>query len=184
MKLVSTLLFFLTTLLSFAQDKPNVVVIFADDLGYGDTSVYGATHVRTPNIDKLATQGRRFTDAHTASAVCTPSRYALLTGEYAFRGEHWAPVFLKVGLIVDPDQTTVADVMKQAGYATACIGKWHLGFGEEAPDWNGDLDPGPLDLGFDYYFGMPVVNSRDPSCRRKDGHRSNWWSQESPCPLR
>ncbi len=162
MKQVSALLFFLTTLFSFAQDKPNVVVIFADDLGYGDTSVYGATHVRTPNIDKLATQGRRFTDAHTASAVCTPSRYALLTGEYAFRGEHWAPVFLKVGLIVDPDQTTVADVMKQAGYATACIGKWHLGFGEEAPDWNGDLDPGPLELGFDYYFGMPVVNSHPP----------------------
>lgn len=147
---------------SLGAERPNVIVIFADDLGYGDTSVYGATKVRTPHIDRLAAQGRRFTDAHTASAVCTPSRYCLLTGEYAFRGEHWAPVFLKVGLIVDPEQTTVADVMKRAGYATACIGKWHLGFGEEAPDWNGDLNPGPLELGFDYYFGMPVVNSHPP----------------------
>ncbi len=141
---------------------PNVVVIFADDLGYGDTGCYGATKVRTPNIDKLASEGRRFTDAHAASAVCTPSRYCLLTGEYAFRGEHWAPVFLKVGLIVDPEQTTAADVMKRSGYATACIGKWHLGFGEETPNWNGDLKPGPLELGFDYYFGMPVVNSHPP----------------------
>ncbi len=150
------------SLLANAADPPNVVTIFADDLGYGDTGCYGATKVRTPNIDKLASEGRRFTDAHAASAVCTPSRYCLLTGEYAFRGEHWAPVFLKVGLIVDPAQTTVADVMKRSGYATACIGKWHLGFGEETPNWNGDLKPGPLELGFDYYFGVPVVNSHPP----------------------
>ena len=162
MKQLTTLLFFIATLVGFAQDKPNVIVIFADDLGYGDTSVYGATKIQTPNIERLAAQGRRFTDAHTASAVCTPSRYCLLTGEYAFRSEHWSPVFLKVGLIVDPDQKTVADVMKDAGYATACIGKWHLGFGEETPNWNGDLKPGPLELGFDYYFGMPVVNSHPP----------------------
>ncbi|MCB1124339.1 MAG: sulfatase-like hydrolase/transferase, partial [Verrucomicrobiae bacterium] len=145
-----------------AADKPNVVIIFADDVGYGDTSCYGATKVRTPNIDKLASEGRRFTDAHAASAVCTPSRYCLVTGEYAFRGDNFAPVFLKVGLIIDPDQKTIADVMKDGGYATACIGKWHLGFGEEAPDWNGELKPGPLELGFDYYFGMPVVNSHPP----------------------
>ena len=141
---------------------PNVIVIFADDLGYGDTGCYGATKVRTPNIDKLAAEGRRFTDAHSASAVCTPSRYCLLTGEYAFRGDNWAPVFLKVGLIVPPDKTTVADIMKRSGYATACIGKWHLGFGKDAPNWNGALKPGPLELGFDYYFGMPVVNSHPP----------------------
>jgi arylsulfatase A-like enzyme len=145
-----------------AASPPNIVVIFADDLGYGDTSVYGATKIRTPNIDKLAQQGRRFTDAHTASAVCTPSRYCLLTGEYAFRGDHWSPVFLKVGLIFDENKKTVADVMKDAGYATACIGKWHLGFGEGTPNWNGDLKPGPLELGFDYYFGMPVVGSHPP----------------------
>ena len=162
MKHLTTLLFLFTTLIGFAQDKPNVVVIFADDLGYGDTGVYGATKIRTPHIDQLASEGRRFTDAHTASAVCTPSRYCLLTGEYAFREDHWSPVFLKVGLIVDEHQKTVADLMKDDGYATACIGKWHLGFGEDTPDWNGDLKPGPLELGFDYYFGRPVVNSHPP----------------------
>ena len=145
-----------------ASPPPNVVVIFADDLGYGDLSCYGATHVKTPNIDRLASQGRRFTDAHSASAVCTPSRYALLTGQYPFRIDLWPPVFLKTGLVVDPDRTTVADIMKRAGYATACIGKWHLGFGGETPNWNGDLKPGPLELGFDSYFGMPVVNSHPP----------------------
>ncbi len=141
---------------------PNVVVIFADDLGYGDLSCYGATKINTPHIDQLAAEGRRFTDAHSASAVCTPSRYNLITGEYAFRGNHWTPVFLKVGLIIDSNQTTVADVMKRAGYKTSIIGKWHLGFGEDTPNWNGDLKPGPLELGFDYYFGVPVVNSHPP----------------------
>ncbi len=142
--------------------RPNVVVIFADDLGYGDLSCYGATKLRTPNIDRLALQGRRFTDAHSASAVCTPSRYALLTGEYPLRKNLSRPVFLKTGLVLDTNQQTIGTVMKDAGYATACIGKWHLGFGEQAPDWNGVLKPGPLEVGFDYYFGVPVVNSHPP----------------------
>ncbi len=167
MKIPTKSLFLLFTssffLLNLATASlPNVVVIFADDLGYGDTGCYGATMVRTPHIDQLAAEGRRFTDAHSASAVCTPSRYNLITGEYAFRGDHWAPVFLKVGLLIDPNQTTVADVMKRAGYQTSIIGKWHLGFGEETPNWNGDLKPGPLEIGFDYYFGVPVVNSHPP----------------------
>ena len=145
-----------------AAESPNVVVIFADDLGYGDLNCYGATKVKTPNIDRLAAQGRRFTDAHSASAVCTPSRYALMTGEYPHRQGHSRPVFLKTGLIIDVERQTVADLMKAAGYATACIGKWHLGFGDQAPDWNGELKPGPLELGFEYYFGVPVVNSHPP----------------------
>ena len=146
------------------EERPNIVLIFADDVGYGDLGCYGATHVRTPNLDRLAHQGRRFTDAHSASAVCTPSRYALLTGRYPFRrGNLWGPVFLKSPLVVDPDRATMADMAKRAGYATACIGKWHLGFGDKAPtDWNQPLKPGPLELGFDYYFGMPVVNSHPP----------------------
>lgn len=167
MKIPTKSLFFLLTssffLFSLATAAPpNVVVIFADDLGYGDLSCYGATKINTPHIDQLAAEGRRFTDAHSASAVCTPSRYNLITGEYAFRGNHWTPVFLKVGLIIDSNQTTVADVMKRAGYKTSIIGKWHLGFGEDTPNWNGDLKPGPLELGFDYYFGVPVVNSHPP----------------------
>ena len=145
-----------------AQGKPNVVFIFADDLGYGDLGCYGATKVQTPNIDRLATEGRRFTDAHSASAVCTPSRYALLTGEYPHRKNLSKPVFLKTGLVIDTRQQTIASLMKDAGYATACIGKWHLGFGERAPNWNGDLKPGPLEVGFDYYYGVPVVNSHPP----------------------
>ncbi|MDA7920703.1 arylsulfatase [Verrucomicrobiales bacterium] len=144
------------------ETPPNVVVIFADDLGYGDLSCYGATKLKTPNIDRLATEGRRFTDAHSASAVCTPSRYGLLTGRYPFRKGLSRPVFLRTGLVIDQDRTTIADVMKNAGYSTACIGKWHLGFGEKTPDWNGELKPGPLEVGFDYYYGVPTVNSHPP----------------------
>lgn len=147
---------------SSAADRPNVVLIFADDLGYGDLGCYGATKLKTPNIDRLAKQGRRFTDAHSASAVCTPSRYALLTGEYPHRKKLYKPVFLKTGLVIDPQQQTLASTMKEAGYSTACIGKWHLGFGDHQPNWNGDLKPGPLELGFDYYYGVPVVNSHPP----------------------
>ncbi len=163
-------LFFLVLLLffsinSFAQnpEKPNVIIINADDLGYGDTGVYGATKVQTPNIDKLAAEGKRFTDGHSASAVCTPSRYALITGEYAFRVNNSYPVFSRDSLIIDPDKLSIADVMKEQDYATAIIGKWHLGFGDKNPiNWNEELNPGPLELGFDYYYGVPVLNSHPP----------------------
>ncbi|GAA5507411.1 arylsulfatase [Novipirellula caenicola] len=145
---------------------PNVVYILADDLGYGDLGCYGATKLQTPNIDRLAAQGRRFTDAHTASAVCTPSRYALLTGEYPFRAMDgkgvWGPAPIPSPLIIDTETLTLADVFKNRGYDTAVVGKWHLGFGETANDWQEPLRPGPLDLGFDYYFGVPIVNSAPP----------------------
>ncbi len=145
------------------QDRPNVIIINVDDLGYGDVGCYGATHVRTPHIDKLAREGRRFTDFHAASAVCSPSRYALITGRYPARRSLWAPIFYKTPLVIDPERTTIADVMKEAGYATAVIGKWHLGFGTQSPiDWNKPLKPGPLELGFDYYFGVPILNSHPP----------------------
>ena len=149
-----------------SSQPPNVVLIFADDLGYGDLGCYGASKVKTPNIDRLAKGGRRFTDAHSASAVCTPSRYALLTGEYPLRANGgagvWGPAAITSGLIIDPDQLTIADVFKSQGYATAALGKWHLGFGEGKNDWQEPLRPGPQDLGFDYYFGLPVVNSAPP----------------------
>lgn len=146
-----------------AQPKSNIVLILADDLGYGDVGCYGATKVKTPNMDRLAAEGRRFTDAHSASSVCTPSRYALLTGEYPFRRNLWGPVMNPSPLVVDTARTTVASLLKRQGYATANFGKWHLGFGSQPkPDWNADLKPGPLELGFDYYFGIPVVNSHPP----------------------
>lgn len=153
--------------LSPNQEKPNVVIIFADDLGYGDLSCYGATKIQTPNIDRLSKEGRMFMDAHSASAVCTPSRYALLTGSYPFRADEgkgvWGPLPRNNKLIINAEDLTIAKMMKTQGYATACIGKWHLGFGNETPtDWNKPLRPGPLQLGFDYYFGVPFVNSGPP----------------------
>ena len=146
-----------------SSEHPNIVLIYADDLGYGDLSCYGANKISTPNIDRLATEGRLFTDAHSTSAVCTPSRYALLTGEYPYRINNYGPVFCEERLIIDTNQTTLASLLKRKGYATACVGKWHLGFGEERkPDWNQDLKPGPLEVGFDYFYGIPVVNSHPP----------------------
>lgn len=146
-----------------SEGRPNVIVINADDLGYGDLGSYGATKVNTPNIDQFAREGRKFTEAHSASAVCSPSRYALVTGEYPSRKGYWGPSFLRDPLMIDTAQMTIGRVMKEAGYSTACIGKWHLGFGLDRPvDWNKDLKPGPLELGFDYYFGVPVLNSHPP----------------------
>ncbi len=145
------------------KNKPNIILILADDLGYGDLGCYGATKVKTPYMDQIAAEGRRFTDAHSASAVCSPSRYALLTGSYPFRVNSWSPL-TTIRLMVDTSKTTIASLLKKNGYATACIGKWHLGFGAKSPDWNGELKPGPLELGFDYFFGLPIVNSIPPLC--------------------
>jgi arylsulfatase A-like enzyme len=157
------LFYALLTLTTSSAAPPNIVFILADDLGYGDLGCYGATKVNTPNIDRLASEGRRFTDAHSASAVCTPSRYALLTGEYPFRKDLWGPVMNPSPLVIDVKQPTLASMLKERGYSTACFGKWHLGFGlTQKPDWNGELKPGPLEVGFDHFFGIPVVNSHPP----------------------
>lgn len=157
-----------------AETQPNVVLIFADDLGYGDLSCYGATKIQTPNIDRLAAEGKRFTDAHSSSAVCTPSRYGLVTGQYPFRAHGgkgvWKPTGLETPLIIDTEALTIADVMKRQGYDTAAFGKWHLGFKEGTNDWQEPLRPGPQDLGFDYYFGMPVVNSAPPYAYVENDH--------------
>ncbi|MDB4507123.1 sulfatase-like hydrolase/transferase, partial [Akkermansiaceae bacterium] len=159
--------FLLISNLGFAAEgRPNVIFIFADDLGYGDLGCYGATKVQTPNIDKLAAEGRRFTDAHSASAVCTPSRYGLLTGQYPFRANGgagiWGPCSHTQSLLIDTNKLTLGQLFKNKGYATAAVGKWHLGFGEGKTDWNKPLRPGPQDLGFDYFFGVPKVNSGFP----------------------
>ena len=153
----------LVSALVFSQEKPNVIYINADDLGYGDVGAYGATRVYTPNIDKLAADGKKFTDAHSVSAVCTPSRYGLITGEYPVKANVNHAIFDRDSLIVPTSKFTLANVFKEQGYATACVGKWHLGFGETRPvNWNEALKPGPLELGFDYYFGVPVLNSHPP----------------------
>lgn len=135
----------------------------ADDLGYGDLSCYGADSFRTPNIDKLAAGGIRFTQGYCSASTCTPTRYSFLTGTYAFRKKGTGIAPPNSPAVIDPDTYTLPDVMKQAGYRTAIVGKWHLGLGGEAgPDWNGELKPGPLELGFDSCFLLPTTNDRVP----------------------
>ena len=146
-------------------EKPNIIIIYTDDVGYGDLSCYGATSVTTPEIDRLAANGLRFTNAYATSATCTPSRFGLLTGEYPWRKKGTNIARGDATLIIDPSTPTVASVLKSAGYATAVVGKWHLGLGSidnGGPDWNADLTPGPLDLGFEYAFLIPATGDRVP----------------------
>lgn len=147
---------------SAETDRPNVIIIYGDDVGYGDLGVYGATKIPTPNLDRMAAEGLRFTDAHCAAATCTPSRYSMLTGEMAFRKPGTGILRGNAKMAIDPDQFTLADLFQQAGYATGVIGKWHLGLGDGEIDWNGDIKPGPLELGFDYCFLLPATNDRVP----------------------
>ncbi len=136
--------------------EPNIVVIFADDIGYGDLSSYGATKIQTPNSDRLAREGMLFTDAHSPSAVCTPSRYALLTGRYAWRTwmKNWV-LDEHMPLLIDEDRLTMPQMLRELGYATGAVGKWHLGWGDQVPpDFNDDSRRGPLDVGFDEFFGV------------------------------
>ena len=143
--------------------KPNIIIIYADDLGYGDISCYGATRVKTPNIDRFAKQGLRFTNAHCTSSTSTPSRYSLLTGEYAWRKKGTGVLPGDASAIIEPGRTTMASVLKKAGYTTAVVGKWHLGLGPAGgPDWNGIIQNGPMDIGFDYNFIIPATGDRVP----------------------
>jgi arylsulfatase A len=151
--------------------KPNVIVIMADDLGYGDLSCYGATALRTPHIDRLAAEGRRFTSGYCSASTCTPTRFSFLTGTYAFRQAGTGIASPNNPAIIQPGTTTIASLLKQAGYRTAVIGKWHLGLGgKQGPDWNGELKPGPLEIGFDHCFLLPTTNDRVPQVYVED-HR-------------
>ncbi|HEX9151976.1 MAG TPA: arylsulfatase [Flavobacterium sp.] len=146
------------------QQKPNVIVILTDDLGYGDLSCYGATKISTPNIDKLAQQGIRFINAHSTSATCTPSRYAIMTGEYPWRKKGTGILPGDAALIIPTGKMTLPSLFQKAGYQTGIIGKWHLGLGNSLEkEWNGDLKPGPNEVGFDYSFIFPATADRVPT---------------------
>ena len=154
-----------------AAGAPNVVLIYADDVGWGDVGCYGATSVATPNIDRLAREGLRFTDAHQPSATCTPSRYAMLTGEYAWRRKGTGVLPGDAALILDPARPTLASRFRTAGYRTGVVGKWHLGLGPGPgkTDWNGEIRPGPFEVGFDHSYLMPATGDRVPCVYVENG---------------
>lgn len=168
-------LLFLPALPAAAQERPNVILLVADDLGFGDLSCYGAERVHTPALDSLAAAGLRFTDAHACASTSTPSRFGLLTGVYPFRQKGTDVAAGNAGMIIKAGTYTAASVMQQAGYRTAAIGKWHLGLGSKTAqqDWNGTLDQSPRDLGFDYHYIMAATADRVPCVYIEDGRVAN-----------
>jgi arylsulfatase A-like enzyme len=148
---------------------PNIVVIYMDDLGYGDVSAYGATEIKTPNMDALANAGVRFTDGYASSATCTPSRYALLTGVYPWRNSDARILPGTAPLIISTEQITVPKMLKKKGYQTAVVGKWHLGLGTGVVDWNETVSPGPNEVGFDYAYIMAATQDRVPTVYLENG---------------
>lgn len=155
-----------------AAAKPNIIVIYADDVGYGDLSCYGAEAIDTPSLDKLAANGVRFTSAYASASTCTPSRYSLLTGEYPFRNQRAIILAGNAPLIIDPAKPTIPSVLKSVGYTTALVGKWHLGLGAAGQplDWNREISPGPKQLGFDYSFHMAATGDRVPTVFIENGY--------------
>ncbi len=161
--LIGLFLFRGLTATAFAADPkpagPNIIVILADDVGWGDAGCYGATKVKTPAIDRLARAGQRFENGHASAAVCTPTRYSLLTGQYSWRqqaaGLNKGVASAESPLLIPTKMSTAPGLLQQAGYRTALIGKWHLGFGLTTPDYNQELRPGPLEIGFQQFFGIP-----------------------------
>jgi arylsulfatase A-like enzyme len=148
-----------------AATRPNVVLIYADDLGYGDLSCYGAEQLQTPNLDRLAASGQRFTAAYTTSATCTPSRYGLLTGNYPWRKKGNRILAGDAAMIIPAGSATLPAIFQSAGYRTGVVGKWHLGLGtqDEPVEWNASIKTGPLQIGFHYSFIMAATGDRVPT---------------------
>ena len=167
----------------FAAERPNVIVILSDDLGWGSVGCYGANPelVSTPNIDRLAQEGRRFTDANTTSSVCSPTRYSMITGRYCWRTSLISEVLgTTAPLHIETTRLTVASMLKNQGYNCAAVGKWHLGYGTEAKcDYTKELKPGPLEIGFDYHFGVPA-NHGDLSGVYVENHWVYGLNKDSP----
>lgn len=168
------ILFFLS-LNTYAQrtdnknKKPNIIFIYADDLGYGDIGAYGATEIKTPNLDALANGGIRFLNGHSTSATCTPSRYGLLTGVYPWREKDAKILPGTAPLIIKTNQITIPKMLKENGYHTGIVGKWHLGLGTGVVDWNKKISPSPNEVGFDYSFIMAATQDRVPTVYIENG---------------
>ena len=152
------------------DNMPNIVVIYMDDLGYGDVSSYGGVGLETPHIDQLANGGIRFTDGYATSATCTPSRYALLTGTYPWRNKDAKILPGTAPLLIDTAQLTLPKLLKEKGYSTAVIGKWHLGLGTGNVNWNERISPGPNEVGFDYSYILAATQDRVPTVYIENGY--------------
>lgn len=154
-----------------APERPNIIIIYADDVGIGDLYCYGAGVVPTPNVDRLAASGLRFTNSHTTSATSTPSRFGLLTGMYPWKQQGTGIAAGDAAMIICPERQTIADLAKSGGYATGAVGKWHLGLGDKAgeQDWNGVVSPGLDSIGFDYSFIMAATGDRVPCVYIENG---------------
>lgn len=150
-------------------EQPNIVIIYADDLGYGELGAYGATELETPNLDKLANGGMRFTNGYASSATCTPSRYALLTGIYPWRNKNAKILPGTAPLIIDTTQMTIPRMLKEQGYKTGIVGKWHLGLGSGNVDWNQHIAPGPNEVGFEQSYIMAATQDRVPTVYIQNG---------------
>lgn len=152
------------------DNMPNIVVIYMDDLGYGDVSSYGGVGLETPHIDQLANGGIRFTDGYATSATCSPSRYALLTGTYPWRNKDAKILPGTAPLLIDTAQLTLPKLLKEKGYSTAVIGKWHLGLGAGNVNWNEKISPGPNEVGFDYSYILAATQDRVPTVYIENGY--------------
>ncbi len=174
MRTLFTLLLLASSIYAAEVRLPNIVVIITDDLGYGDVGCYGARNIATPRIDQLAREGQRFTQAYAPASTCTPTRYSLMTGEYAWRQPPKKTNILDgdAPLAIDTDRQTLPKLLRAAGYSTALIGKWHLGLGDGVTpvDFNGVIKPGPLEIGFDSAFYIPATVDRVP-CVFIENHR-------------
>lgn len=162
-----------TEVTSAEKSKPNIIFIYMDDLGYGDVGAYGATEIETPNMDMLANNGLKFTNAYATSATCSPSRYALLTGTYPWRNKNAKILPGTAPLLIDTAQTTIPKILKSQGYYTGIVGKWHMGLGSGNVDWNTQISPGPNEVGFDYSYIMAATQDRVPTVYIKNGFVDN-----------
>lgn len=151
------------------SDRPNVIIILADDLGYGDVSAYGSGTIDTPCIDRLAEEGVRLDNAYSTSATSTPSRYALMTGMYPWKNSNARILDGDAPLIISENQFTLPKMMQGIGYSTAAIGKWHLGMGKGNVDWNSTVRPGAKEVGFDYSYIIAATNDRVPTVYVENG---------------